>query len=273
MRERLRALSDLELGRALSELGSRLEYPPTPPLAEIVVARLEREPAGGRAGFRLPGWLRLPMRWPPPSRRRVLVLATLGFLLLAAAAAVAIRLAVSRVEIRVTPTPRPVPSRIAGDLGLGRAVTLREARSLVEFDVRTIGQPGLETPDEVYFDAGPIGGQVALVYRARPELPPIADTRAGLILTQFGGEVGGLKEVSPTQRVESVSVNGQPGLWVEGVHSFFYEQPEGGNGFIEGRLAGNTLIWQSGDLVLRLESSLSLEEALRIAETVTGPVR
>jgi hypothetical protein len=38
--------------------------------------------------------------------------------------------------------------------------------------------------------------------------------------------------------------------------------------FEESRIAGNTLLWEQGGIVYRLESSLPKADAVRIAETV-----
>ncbi|HWC41363.1 MAG TPA: DUF4367 domain-containing protein, partial [Actinomycetota bacterium] len=66
-----------------------------------------------------------------------------------------------------------------------------------------------------------------------------------------------------------VTVGGQPGYWFSGEpHFFTYQDARGNLREEQTRLAGNTLIWQRGDLTLRLEGELSQEEALRIAESM-----
>ena len=69
--------------------------------------------------------------------------------------------------------------------------------------------------------------------------------------------------------VEQVTVGGEPGYWFSGEpHFFAYRDAAGTLREEQTRLAGNTLIWQRGDLTLRLEGELPKEEAIRIAESM-----
>jgi hypothetical protein len=67
--------------------------------------------------------------------------------------------------------------------------------------------------------------------------------------------------------VRHVRVNGEPGLWVPGAHDVVFRMPNGAVTFTSTRLAGNTLLWNHGDQLLRLESGLGEQQALRIAES------
>ena len=69
--------------------------------------------------------------------------------------------------------------------------------------------------------------------------------------------------------VEEVTVGGEPGYWFSGEPHFFTYLDANGNARDEQtRLAGNTLIWQRGDLTLRLEGKLPRDEPIRIAESM-----
>ena len=69
--------------------------------------------------------------------------------------------------------------------------------------------------------------------------------------------------------VERVTVDGAPGLWLEGPrHEFFYRTLEREAMRDTQRLAGNTLLWTRGPLTLRIEGDLSKAEAIRIAESM-----
>jgi hypothetical protein len=123
----------------------------------------------------------------------------------------------------------------------------------------------------VYAGAPPPGGQVTLVYRARPGLPPPStlQTEVGLLITQFRGgiepELYG-KGIGPGTQLEAIAVNGGRGYWIEGrPHTFFYRDADGRVRDESSRLAGNTLLWEQDGLTFRLESALTKEEALRIA--------
>jgi hypothetical protein len=187
--------------------------------------------------------------------------------------AVARRLGLRGIGIDVGGPPPPTVTTTPGtrlDLGLGDRVTLEEARRRVGFPVLVPGALG--PPDAVFVDETvPPGGRVDLVYRARPGLPASPFTDAGLLITQFKGQPTGefLKKVTAMGVVEPVTVGGEPGYWFSGEpHFFTYIDAAGNFREEETRLAGNTLIWQRGDLTLRLEGDIPKDEAIRIAESM-----
>ena len=68
-------------------------------------------------------------------------------------------------------------------------------------------------------------------------------------------------------------VSGEPGFWISGApHGFFLVCYDAGECRQERyRLAGNVLLWEQDGVTLRLESALTLEDALDIAESVAAP--
>jgi hypothetical protein len=270
---------ELELERALADLGAHLEFPATPDLAAAVASRLAEAPAPAPA-VRPAG----PRRWRLPGWRR-LALAGLAVVVLAACVlvaspgtreAVARRLGLRGVAIRIGgERPAPTVTTRPGerlDLGLGRRVSLAEARRLVAFPVLVPTAAGFQAPDAVFVDRDrPPGGRVDLVYRARPGLPASQFTDVGLLVTQFRGRLTDdfIKKVTAGGLVEQVEVAGQPGYWFSGVpHFYTYQDARGGLTDEQTRLAGNTLVWQAGAQTLRLEGQVSKEEALRIAASM-----
>ena len=269
-----RDLADVE--RALADLAASLELPPTPDLAAAVTARLDEGPERAPA--------RRARRWSWPAGWRRLAVAGLAAVLLAAAVlvvspgtreAVARRLGLRGIGVQIGGPPPPTVTTAPGarlDLGLGERVTLEEARRRVGFPVLVPGTGGLGRPDAVFVSENvPTGGRVDLVWRARPGLPASAFTDAGLLITQFRGEPTPefLKKVTGAGIVEFVEVGGEPGYWFSGEpHFFTYRDAAGNLRDEQTRLAGNTLIWQRGDLTLRLEGDISRQEAVRIAESM-----
>jgi hypothetical protein len=69
--------------------------------------------------------------------------------------------------------------------------------------------------------------------------------------------------------VDGVRVDGAPGYWISGRPHFVLVVDSQGN-IVEDdvRLAGNVLLWERGDVTLRLEAAVTKEEAVRIAESV-----
>jgi hypothetical protein len=270
---------ELDLERALADLGAALRFPPTPDLAAAVTARLERAPAP------TPARRDRPRRWPGwPAGWRRLAAAGLAVLLLAAAVlvaspgtreAVARRLGLRGIGVQLGGPPPSTATTTPGarlDLGLGPRVTLEAARRRTGFPVLVPGAAGFQRPDAVFIDPSlPGGGRVDLVYRARPGLPASGLTDAGLLITEFRGQPAPefLKKVVVAGMVQEVTVGGEPGFFFSGEpHFFAYRDATGGSHEERTRLAGNTLIWQRGDLTLRLEGEVSLQEAVHIAESM-----
>jgi hypothetical protein len=267
-----------ELEQALADLAAALEFPPTPDLAAAVGARLDEAPAPAPARARRRGRLIGLSGW------RRLAVAGLAAVLLAAAVlvaspgtreAVARRLGLRGVGVELGGPPPPTVTTRPGerlDLGLGERVTLEEARRRVGFPVLVPGAAGFRQPAAVFVNENvPPGGRVDLVYRARPGLPASPFTDAGLLVTEFRGQPSPLflKKMAVAGMVEEVTVGGEPGYWFSGEPHFFTYEDAGGNVREERtRLAGNTLVWQRGDLTLRLEGEITKQEALAIAESM-----
>lgn len=274
-------LDDAQLGAALAELGTRIAWPAAPELRASVLSRIA-EPA------RAPWW----RTFTSPRYGFAPAIITIAFALLAvlafspearATATEILRLRGVEIFRGPVPTPSPTPSRTPGTvpsaapspiLGLGAPVTLAEAAARAGYRLLVPADPALGVPDEVYLHAVTGSTAVSFVYTIRPGIPvsPVAGVAA--VFTEFaGGSVdeqffGKVLDTGTT--LERVSVNGQPGFWIQGSpHFFFYRTGPAGSVSQEVlRLAGNTLIWQQGDLLLRLEAQVDRATALQIAASV-----
>jgi hypothetical protein len=240
-----------ELEHRLAELGSRLDFPPTPALASNL-------DVAGSADRGRPGRL-----------ARTLVIA-FALLVLATGTAFAVPgsrdvlldwlgLQGSTIERVVTLPTVPAVAEFA----LGEPVSLEQAQRFVSFDV--LVPELLGEPDAVYADRTTSGGRVSLVYLDR-------DGEIAALLTEFRGDlapdlVG--KLVDAGTKAETVTVTGgAPGLFLSGgPHVVFYRDSGGEIRDETLRLAGNTLLWERGDLLLRLESALPRDEAVRVARS------
>lgn len=261
-----------ELEEAVSRLGHRIDYPPTPDLAVAVRRRIadsSRRPA--------PWWSLLGSRRAVAVAVFMLLLAVVVTSVLAFSpatrTAIADRLGLRGLLITTEqPMPTPLASPVGDYLRLGNRMTLNEVQSRVPFHVLVPGSDTLGMPDEVYLSYPPVTGQVALIYRARAGLPAAPATGVGLLLTQFQGELepGFLgKGLGRDTRLTPVTVNGGRGFWIDGEsHAIVYRDPSGNVSSDFVRLAGNVLVWEQNGLIVRLESDISMEEALRIAESV-----
>jgi hypothetical protein len=238
-----------ELEVALRRLGDELDWPETPELAGAVRGRIEAVPKRRLLGRTLAIALAVlavavgAVFAVPPARTAILD--WLGF---------------GGVEIRrVDELPEVVPAE--GRLVLGDRVTIERARALAEHPVLIPDVEGLRRPDAVYVDPSAPGKPVALVYG------PVAEPR--LLLLQFRAAPLIEKALLNETRVERITVDGAPGLWIEGPrHEFFYRTLEREAMRDTQRLAGNTLLWTRGPLTLRIEGDFSKAEAIRIAESM-----
>jgi hypothetical protein len=267
----LASLSEPELERRLADLGPHL-FPLTPDLATRVRHQLENDAARTARPRPLTAWLAAALLL-------ILIAGTLA-LFPAARYAIADRLGLRGVLIHWVDEIPGEPSQVGAPLTLGRRVTLDEARVAVDFPVLVPTAAGFDTPAEIYLMDGDEGEMVSLVYPAGPGLPESDVTGVGALLTQFQGEADrgliekGLPDSGPNEsRLEAVSVGGEPGFWISGApHGFFFVCHDVSECREERyRLAGNVLLWEQDGLTLRLESELSLDEALAIAESVRAP--
>lgn len=241
-----------ELELALRDLGTSLDWPAEPDLEQPVRRRIREAPARRR---------------PLVSRRAlVFALVLLAVVVGAVFAVPQTRAAIFEFfHLRGVTIQRveelPTISVQTGGTFLGDRVTLAQARDRAGFDV--VVPEALGGPDEVYFQEDPpAGGMVSFVYGTSD------DPRA--LFTQFAGRVDEVifKKVASDTTVESVTVDGQPGYWLEGAHFFAYLDRNGDMQSEQVRLAGNVLLWERGTRTLRLEADISKEEALRIADSL-----
>ena len=271
-------LDDDRLRAALADLGQRVLFPSTPALRGRVLARLaERRP--------VPWWRRsLSPRYglmPAFVTLALLLVAVLAFSPDARATAADV-LRLGGVEIFRGPVPAPTPA--ASPVGipspspaidratLGEPVTLAEARQRAGFRLVLPDDPLLGPPDAVYLRAVEGSVAVSFEYRVRPGIPVSPEAGIAALVTELGGRLEPAilgKVVGQGTTLELLTVNGQPGAWLDGrPHQVFYTTT-GGASFVTDtlRLAGNTLVWEQGGIVMRLEAQVDKATALRIAST------
>jgi hypothetical protein len=259
----------------LRAVGEQIESPDSSAVAERVGARLAERPALRLVSSRraLRPVVRVP-RW----QRAVAIAAAVallasGVLALSPRArrAVADFLGLRGERIKVVPSLVPSPAPLGTSLQLGQVTTVADAQAKVPFTIQAPSVPGLPVP-VVYLGFAFPDGQVSFVYPPGPELPAVGTSGVGMLLTEFRGRVDREfieKFIAAGTSIQTVSVDGAPGYWISGgVHEIVYLDPDSVPISSTLRLAGNVLLWQRGDVTLRIESTLSLDQALAIARSV-----
>jgi hypothetical protein len=241
---------DDRLDAALGELAPEI-FPPTPDLRTSVVAQLRR-PA------RPPWWA--PAAWP-----RAIALAVIVTLLVAATAT-ALVIAVPGLRLTLLPT-LPTPQVASGPLATRLALGEPIAPETVDAMMPAV----LGAPDEAYV-AGD-GEVVSLVYAADDGLPELAGSEIGLLIQAIEGSLDRdrvEKLLVEDVRITAVDVDGAAGYWIEGPpHLIRYVGASGTDRSQRTRLVGDSLLWEAGGVLYRIESGLGMAGTLRIAESIS----
>jgi hypothetical protein len=160
------------------------------------------------------------------------------------------------VEVRQGPGPANAPTHAA--LPGERQMSLVQARHHVSFPIlvpAALGRPG----EVVVSDRGRV---VSLIYRR---------TQYGLVrMDEFAGHLDQIyfEKFVHSGSVTKVEVNGTKGLWIRGPQELMYITRSGTTAVASARLTtGNTLIWATRQVALRLEGNLGKAAALAIASS------
>ena len=258
-------LSERDLERTLSDIGTRLDGPKRDmwPAVRTRIAERRARPWWSRLG--------LDRRTLAPVAATLVVILVATFVLTPAAVdALEHLLNIPGVQIfRISNTPTPMPNTGASVSFPGqRAASVAEASRLAGFPVRE--PTALGAADEIYVELAPV--RVTLVYRARQGMPVTALPGISALIVEFKGSLDAPilgKAVGPGTILEAVPLStGTAAYWLAGQpHQFFYKDSTGSIQPDTLRLAGNTLLWDTGGVTYRLEAQVSREEAVRIASS------
>jgi hypothetical protein len=241
----------------LRAMGRQLDIPPAGDSSASVRRRLELGAArrrrvraeSARVSALRPGW------------RAALVLALTALAVMLATpqgrAVITHVLRLAGVEIRQGPGPAPAP-RVSPSLPGERRMSLAKARHEVAFPLMVPGALGL--PDEIVVsDRGRVA---SLIYRRTPYGKVQVD--------EFAGHLDPILFVKFVHfhDVTKVEVKGRQALWIKGPHMLIYVNRAGAPIAASARLTtGNTLIWGTRQVAMRLEGSIDEKAALIIANS------
>ena len=151
----------------------------------------------------------------------------------------------------------PILARMAGEM------TLEEAQQTVNYSILLPSYPAdLGKPDYVFVQDAE--GDMTILVWTDPEHP----TKVSMSLHMIPPGSWAVEKVKPAQ-IEETTVNGKRAIWAVGPYPIIFSN---GNPEFVRLIDGQVLIWTDGMVTYRLETSVELEEAVRIAESLK-PVR
>lgn len=172
-----------------------------------------------------------------------------------------------RIEVGTDEQPPPAPpTSIGGTLLLGKQVTTADATKAARFEIVAPSGERITGVPETYLLQRDGAVIVSLLYPASTNLPEIGTTGVGLLLMQIDSPDStaiftkrSMNEQSPV----SAMVNGETGTWIEG--GTLTVEPVYASGTFE-RSSGNVLIWEQNGVTYRMESALTMTDAVALAE-------
>ncbi len=268
-----------DLHDRLLAISRSIHFPETPDIATSVRQALSQEPASLRP--QAPG-AATPASWlgrPAALAAAVALLLIAGVVLIPATReTVAGWLGVPGIQIQFTDDDDDLPPTVVAtpqpSLGLllGDPVTLEEARQRVDFAIALPDVPGLGMPDEIYLRVSDGGDQIVYLYGARPGFPAAAESGIGLLLIQFEAPddaFWGVKQVTGSNDVRVVNINSADALWIGGSHQLLIApDPDPVSSYLVSRPSANVLLWAADGITYRIESTLSRQDSIALAESV-----
>jgi hypothetical protein len=237
-----------ELEQRLLALGAALDVPPAPDLVPAVLTGL---PARRRRARRPAG------RVLAVAFATVLLLAGVAMAVPASRDAILRAIGLRGVSIQRVPRLPPIPpaAQTGARLRLGRPIAVARIR-------RAAGFAPLLPPRaaDAYIGHDVPGGRVSILI-------------GRVLITEFRGASQPIifKTIDPGTTMEVTRVDGAQGVYLSGApHEVLYAAANGQIRTDRVRLAGNVLIWQHKRVIVRIEGTHTLAQALAIARSLRG---
>jgi hypothetical protein len=259
-------MSDIEFENKLRSLAQGMDYPRTPDIAAKVTARL-RPATRPRVSFKALAWsltiilvLFSSLMLIPPVRAAIVEFIQIGVIRIFPPEPTVEPITTATPQSLVPTTATPAESGLIPILAqMDGRTTLVDAQSKATYSILLPEYPSdLGAPDHVYTQ-NMDGPMVVLVW-----LDPAQPKQILMSLHFIPDGSWAVKKFEPTV-IEETRVNGEYAIWTTGPYPMYFS-----NGDLQFRrmVSGHVLIWAGEDVTYRLESDLSLEEAVRIAESL-----
>jgi len=252
-------MNDIEFENKLQAISKGLDYPSTPDISASVMKKIRPSvshrfmPKGLIWSLTLILILLISLFAIPPVRAAILEFIQIGI----------VRIFPQNVEatiqptIESAPTITPAPSMIPLLEAIIGETTLSQAQEKVDYQI--LLPPDFGEPDYVYvYDAA---GDMTILVWMNPSQPQSVE----LSLHFIPESSWAITKMGPTI-IELTTVNGEQAIWAVGPYPLrVYNMDE-----IEFTrlIEGQVLIWTEGNITYRLETNLSMEEAVEIAESL-----
>ena len=261
-------MNEMDFENKLRSIANGMEYPRTPNIAGSVTTQL-RTSTRPRFNSKALVWsltiilvLCSSLMLIPPARAAILEFIQIGV----------VRIFPKSVEPTVEPIRTATPAALAPVTATSASAnlipvldqiagktTLSEAQDKVEFSILLPTYPAdLGQPDYVYVQNAD-GNMVILVWLDPQQLDKVL-----MSLHFIPNGSWAIKKVEP-QVIEETKVDGDRAIWTTGPYPLIFSD---GDIQFERLVSGHVLIWAGLDMTYRLETDLSLEEAVRIAESL-----
>jgi hypothetical protein len=257
--------------KQIRSLSEGLDYPRTPDIAGSVMRRLR---VSTRPRSRRLVWsltiiliLFLSLMLIPPARAAIIEFIQIGVVRIfrtepTPPAPPNQEIPSTALPVTVTPVPTSLPlipilETLAGEM------TLAEAQKTVPYPIRLPSYPpDLGQPDRIFVQEAE--GKMTILVWIDPQHPD--KVLMSLHLIPPGSWA--IDKFDPAQ-VQETTVNGQRAIWAVGPYPLRLRNSD--LQFMR-LIEGHVLIWTDKDVTYRLETDLSLEEAVKIAESLE-PIR
>ena len=256
-------------GKQLLSISKGLDYPRTPDIAGAVMARLR--------GATRPRFISRRLVWSltvililfsslmliPPARAAIIEFIQIGVVRIFRAEPTPLappnqEIPSTVVPVTATPVPTsqpliPILENLAGEM------TLDEAQKAVNYPILLPSYPpDVGKPDRIFVQNAD-GKMTVLVW-----LDPQHPDQILMSLHFLPAGSWAIKKIEPTH-IQETTVNSQRAIWAIGPYPL--RLSNGDLDFVR-LIDGHVLIWEQGDITYRLETDLSLEEAVKIAESL-----
>lgn len=262
-------MSEMDFETRMRSIAQRMKYPHTPDIAGRVMSRIipvtkpRFIPKGWAWSLTIVVVLLFSLLLIPPVRAAVLEFIQVGIVRIFPRPTETLpletpRTATPQSSAPVTATPSssdliPVLSQLAGE------TTLSEARQMVDYTILLPTYPlDVGLPDLVFVQD--VDGAMTILVWLDSDDPK----KVLMSLHFIPNGSWAVEKIEPTTIQETI-INGNRAVWTTGPYPIYFSN---GDVRFERLISGHVLIWPGLDVTSRLETSLPLEEAIKIAESL-----